>query len=495
MKPFQITTRVLLLASCLLTAVSRVHAMKDGFSVLHHFSGGTGDGDGAMNELVGGPDGFLYGTTREGGTAGVGTAFQVNAAGKYSVLHSFTADEGSYPTGALVYRQGRYYGTTEGDTQNGGTIFSFDPNGGFAVNHTFTGYGADSFGPAKSLLLGHDGKIYGVSNIGGDNHRGSLFRFGLPDHLTTLYSFTDSAADGRYPNGSLLQAKSGTFYGSTFEGYGSLFSFDLTGQLTTITRFSGTDYYASRQGYSPGGPLVQGPDGTLYGTLSEGGTHFGGTLFKLAPDGTLTKLHDFGETPEEGEGPRGRLCVDLSGAIYGTTTRGANGHGAIYEYDPDGTLTVLHRFVGSDGDSAEAGLVQGEDNALYGVTRLGGQYGKGTVFRITATPVVTIRAVAPTVQVGEVSGGRFEVTLSRRQAGATVRYEISGSAVNGTDYQRLRGNVKIDPENTSQFIEIIPLGQLGGAAKKTVRLTLLPGKGCTVDGVQSAKIKLLAPPQ
>jgi uncharacterized repeat protein (TIGR03803 family) len=44
--------------------------------------------------------------------------------------------------------------------------------------------------------------------------------------------------------------------------------------------------------------------------------------------------------------------------------------------------TVLHAFVGSDGQNPEAGLIQGSDGNFYGTTILGG-VGYGTVFKIT----------------------------------------------------------------------------------------------------------------
>jgi uncharacterized repeat protein (TIGR03803 family) len=45
--------------------------------------------------------------------------------------------------------------------------------------------------------------------------------------------------------------------------------------------------------------------------------------------------------------------------------------------------TVLHAFVGSDGQNPEAGLIQGSDLNFYGTTDSGGTIGYGTVFMIT----------------------------------------------------------------------------------------------------------------
>lgn len=46
------------------------------------------------------------------------------------------------------------------------------------------------------------------------------------------------------------------------------------------------------------------------------------------------------------------------------------------------TLTVLHTFIGSDGETPFGGLIHGSDGYLYGTTLFGGTHGCGTVFKI-----------------------------------------------------------------------------------------------------------------
>ena len=45
--------------------------------------------------------------------------------------------------------------------------------------------------------------------------------------------------------------------------------------------------------------LVQGADGSLYGTTANGGAFGAGTVFKITPSGTVTILHDFAGNPDE----------------------------------------------------------------------------------------------------------------------------------------------------------------------------------------------------
>jgi len=54
--------------------------------------------------------------------------------------------------------------------------------------------------------------------------------------------------------------------------------------FTPLHSFGGPD------GGMPKAALIQGADGNLYGTTSGGGTHGSGTVFKIAPRGTLTTL-------------------------------------------------------------------------------------------------------------------------------------------------------------------------------------------------------------
>ena len=97
--------------------------------------------------------------------------------------------------------------------------------------------------------------------------------------------------EGRYPN-ALIQARDGSFYGTTESGgasdLGTIFKLDLKGVVTTFHSFAGSD------GDSPCAALIQASDGSFYGTTYGGGASGQGTIFKLDPHGTFSTIHSFG---------------------------------------------------------------------------------------------------------------------------------------------------------------------------------------------------------
>ena len=107
-------------------------------------------------------------------------------------------------------------------------------------------------------------------------------------------------------------------------------------------------------------------------------------------------------------------------------------------------------------------------------------------------PTATLTATNPQVNVGSGGEGIFTVTLSAVQDhDVLVHYAIKGSAANGMDYTTLGGTKKIKAGKTSKPIKVVPQGDLGGAAKKTVVLTLEGGDGYVVGTTTKVKVKIL----
>ncbi len=114
-----------------------------------------------------------------------------------------------------------------------------------------------------------------------------------------------------------------------------------------------------------------------------------GTVFKIAPSGTLTTVHRFCSKSRCADGYLldAGLIQAASGDLYGTTLLGgAYGGGTIFKIATDGTFTTLYSFCAQTGcpdGSSSYGVVQGTDGLFYGTTNQGGANGFGTVFTLS----------------------------------------------------------------------------------------------------------------
>ena len=105
-------------------------------------------------------------------------------------------------------------------------------------------------------------------------------------------------------------------------------------------------------------------------------------------------------------------------------------------------------------------------------------------------PVVTLAATS-NADAATGQAGTFTLGLSVASGvDLTIHYTIKGTATPGTDYQLLKGTAKIKAGKTSKSIKIVPQGNLDGASKKTVVLTLQPGTGYTVGTTDKVKVKI-----
>jgi len=268
-------------------------------TILHRFGRGT---DGRFpNGVIRDAAGNLYGTTVAGGVPslcgdGCGTIFKVDASGKETILYRFRggADGGIPGGGVILDSAGNLYGTTgTGGANTYGTVFKLDANGKFTVLHSFT-VNEGCFAEA-SLLRDAAGNLYGTTDGCGQFGDGTVFKVAPSGKTTVLHTFT-GGPDGGFPGGPVVQDKAGNLYGSatfggsqisplcrlpetTAPGCGVVFKIDTTGQYTVLHAFEGTD------GQWVGGVILDAED-NLYGTADDGDIPTGGeygTVFKIEP--------------------------------------------------------------------------------------------------------------------------------------------------------------------------------------------------------------------
>jgi uncharacterized repeat protein (TIGR03803 family) len=276
-------------------------------TVLHSFAIHP-DGYYPYGSLVEGADGFLYGTT----WGGDGTIYRVSRDGSvFQTVHAFARVDGVAPTaGMIIGADGNFYGTTLNtvfelapDGSMLATLHAFDPDRDGAPVYTpvlqgtdgaFYGTAAEGGGPWKgigagtvyrvtgdgtfvvlhafsgqkdgafpfALIQGSDGQLYGATYLGGVETCGTIFRLGLDgSHFTVLY--TGVVRNNSCAPTSFMQASDGNFYGPAAGS--QIVEMTADGSVTAPVYSS-----ASSLGSLWTSPLLQAPDGYLYGVSGFG---------------------------------------------------------------------------------------------------------------------------------------------------------------------------------------------------------------------------------
>jgi uncharacterized repeat protein (TIGR03803 family) len=361
------------------------------FTPLYDFQGGS-DGGIPFSTVVRDTAGNFYGTTYFGGNLstctypGCGVVYKLDAAGKETPIYTFAGPpgDGSNPVAGIVTdTAGNFYGTTAYGGANGyGTVYQITPTGTEKVLRVFTG-GVDGGIPNGGLIRDKNGDLFGTTYSGGAAGFGTVFKLSPSGTFRTLYSFPDRA-HGTNPNAGLLRDAAGNLYGTTQyggdENRGTVFKLDADGEESVIYSFSGTP-----GGAYPQAQLVADADGNLYGTTTEGGSANAGTAFRLTTSGTETVLYNFAGPPD-GAYPMAGVARDAAGNLYGTTFRGgSSSSGTVYKIDSLGHETLLYSFRGNfDGQSPASALILNPNGtSVYGTVENAGFSCCGAVFQVS----------------------------------------------------------------------------------------------------------------
>ncbi|HKV80800.1 MAG TPA: choice-of-anchor tandem repeat GloVer-containing protein [Candidatus Sulfotelmatobacter sp.] len=322
----------------------------------------------------------------------------------FQVLHTFCSSGGSKCTdgagpvaGLIEDAAGNLYGTTQGggNVYGGGTVFKLDVTGKETVLHRFCGTSECKDGkfPSAGLIEDSAGNLYGTTQSGGaDPGGGTVFKVDVAGREHALLSFCSSCADGWGPNAGLIQDADGNLYGTALSGGthggGTVFKLDKTNHSVALYNFCSASNCVDGSG--PYAGLIADAAGNLYGTTVHGGANGGGVVFRLTPSGMEKVLYSFCLAPNctDGQGPAAALIRDAAGYLYGTTASGgANGSGAVFRVTTAGREKVLYSFCSApnctDGSYPQAGLVRDSAGNLYGTTAVNGANGGGTVFKLS----------------------------------------------------------------------------------------------------------------
>ncbi len=346
------------------------------------------NGNGPYGSLIN-INGIFYGITHSGGANDYGTVFSFNPTGNVlTKIHDFDYNsDGGSPYGGLTNIGGVLYGTTYyGGAHGYGTAFSIDTtnNNQFTDLHDFR-CGTDDGCYSFSTLTNIGGVLYGMTAQGGANSCGIIFSIDTTNNNTfaKLHDF-NSVTDGGNPYGSFANI-GGILYGTAYIGgsasYGTVFSFNLTGNiLTDIHDFDST------HGRWPYFSTPINVNGVLYGMTYYGGSNSNGTVFTIdtTNNNQFTDIHDF-YYPVDGAFPLGSL-VNVGGIVYGLTQTASNNYGTLFSIDTTNSnnFSSVHVFNQIDGGSTGSYLLN-VGGVIYGLSTSDGANGAGTIFSLDTT--------------------------------------------------------------------------------------------------------------
>ncbi|WP_162880000.1 choice-of-anchor tandem repeat GloVer-containing protein [Lutibacter oceani] len=238
--------------------------------------------------------------------------------------------------------------------------------------------------PIGELLKASNGKIYGVTDMGGNEHTGTLFEYDPSNQsFQVRYHFSWAM---RQPNGYLTEVNK-KLYGCVTRGannLGAIFEFDyVTGEMVIIHDFEdkgtgGVSIPMGRLNYL---------DGKLYG-VAYGGEYYednkgNGVIFDFDLETKkYTPRYHFNSLVS-GSINRGGMVLAENKKLYGATwLNGENCDGVLFEYDPYlNHFKALHHFdYDIEGKNPNTYLELGRNQKIYGMTHYGGESGNGTIF-------------------------------------------------------------------------------------------------------------------
>lgn len=199
----------------------------------------------------------------------------------------------------------------------------------------------------------------------------------IPDTSRTSGTANANAIVG---NAILVETKTPTvrLYGMAPGGdkFGSIFSFTTDGAMREEYVFQGNPGK-----YPQSTPLIELPDGTIWGVATQGGPFDYGMIFQYnLATGVYKRIIDLDVNTYSAF----LTYCPINGKFYGVSPSGSDSFlGTIFSYNPTtNTLANIVFFDDTNGSSPSVPMTLGSDGLLYGTTVGGGDNGAGIIFTI-----------------------------------------------------------------------------------------------------------------
>jgi uncharacterized repeat protein (TIGR03803 family) len=333
-----------------------------------------GSGHSPTGRLAETADGSFLGVTSSGGSNNAGVIFRYSLSpSNYSKKYDFVAALGGNSiVGDLAYSSvtRKLYGThRSGGQNNAGVLFEYDPSTKIyskKIDYDNNLIAGSEFG----VTAGANGKLYWLTNSA--SYRGAIFEFDpATGTASKKYDFQGGLL-GAFPYGKLVLGSNNKFYGVTssggFNGRGVFFEYDpINGIFTKKNDFLSTDGYIT-------GALIQGSSDKIYGTTE----FYGGNpiLYEYGiTSGVFRRKFQFAS------GGEFRSMVELDNKLIGVGGGGLSNWGQLSEFDlATDQLTKVIDFSYTQSGGSPIGLTISNNGKLYGVTQVGGTFGRGVIF-------------------------------------------------------------------------------------------------------------------
>ncbi len=298
-----------------------------------------------------------------------------------------------------VFAQREIWGTSYSSiyTHRHGHIYKTDANGdNLTLVHSFDSIHGRIPG---SVIMGSNGKLYGLTQQGGPTNGGLLYEYDLEiDSLRVLTHFEPGGV-ALYTSPDrevgLVEVSPGVFWGQVRTQSavpaprGNIFSYNLqTNTLSSVVHvphFIGGAWNEQQNNYLYG-PMLKAADGYLYTTIARNSTCPGGSpdmggIARINPaNNTFSTLYlnpcnsSNGVKYQAGFIPHNGKLYSVAGGGQGVTFPGnMDGYGIIYSYDPVANVyTKEYEFQGGPMGEDPHYLIPASNGKWYGTTAKGG---------------------------------------------------------------------------------------------------------------------------